>query len=73
MLNGKFLEVLWDVLRKVLWELGVLRQVLSRVLRGIGGREHLLETAVVWNQLLSWSTLTFPFYFNLRLLGGHAH
>ena len=37
MLKGKFLEVLWEVLPRVLWEIGVLRGVLRRVLRGIRG------------------------------------
>ena len=36
-LKGKFLEVLWEVLPRVLWEIGVLRGVLQRVLRGIRG------------------------------------
>ena len=36
-LDVKFLEVLWRVLPRVLWEIGVLRKVLLRVLREIRG------------------------------------
>ena len=36
-LTGKSLEVLWEVLLGVLWEIGVLSGVLSRVLRETGG------------------------------------
>ena len=41
-LNRNSLEVLWKVLPRVLWEIGVLRKVLPRVVREIGVLQKVL-------------------------------
>ena len=56
-LTGKSLEVLWKVLPSVLWEIEVLRVVLPRVLRGIGGASASAPESVLSVEAPTSSTL----------------
>ena len=61
-LNGNSLEVLWKVLPRVLWEIGVLRKVLPRVLWEIGVLQKVLPRVLFLCRVIRKSTLGSTFW-----------
>ena len=62
MLNGNSLEVLWKVLPRVLWEIGVLQKVLPRELWDIGVLQKVLPRVLFLCRVIRKSTLGSTFW-----------